>query len=74
MAIISDKRDCLIFETEQSNETGSQWPQILSFMGEDPEAWIRDFLVQIGFKNVTNLGTFSTDLTQMKRTLFIAKK
>ena len=74
MAIISDKCDCLIFETGQSNETGSQWPQILSFMGEDPEAWITDFLVQIGFKNVTNLGTFSTDLTQTKRTLYIAKK
>ena len=74
MAVIADKCECLVFETGQSNEYGSQWPEVLSFMGDQPEAWVKDFLVQIGFKTVINLGAFPTDLTLTKRTLFIAKK
>ena len=43
MIVLAQKCDCLIFETGQSDEIGSQWPQVLSFMGSEPEIWIRSF-------------------------------
>lgn len=74
MQVLADKCDCLVFETGQSDEQGSQWPEILKFMGDNPEAWIKSFLKEIGFKKITNVGTFSTGLTETKRVVFVAKK
>jgi hypothetical protein len=71
---LAQKCDCMIFETGQSTEAGSQWPEILTFMGSDPEQWIEGFLKEIGFTSVENIGTFSTGLTQTKRFVFVAKK
>lgn len=74
MQNLADKCDTLIFETGQSNEVGSQWPEILSFMGDDPQKWIHEFLLSLGFKNVEMIGTFPTGLTNVDRYLFSAKK
>ena len=74
MKKLAQKCSCMIFETGQSNETGSQWPKILSFMGDKPDAWIAGFLKEVGFTSVEMIGTFPTGLTNVDRYLFIAKK
>lgn len=74
MRTLSGKCERLVFETGQSDEIGSQWPEILSFMGSKPEVWIETFLREIGFSEVVSLGKFSTGLTSAKRTMFLASK
>ena len=74
MKVLASKCNCMVFETGQSDEYGSQWPEVLSFMGDTPSEWIESFLKEIGFKDVKNIGTFSTGLTATKRDLFVAKK
>lgn len=74
MRTLAKKCTCLVFETGQPNEVGSQWPHILSFMGDNPEKWINDFLKDIGFTSVEMVGTFPTGLTNIDRFLFVAKK
>ena len=74
MIVLGQKCNCLVFETGQSDEIGSQWPEVLYFMGNDPEIWIRTFLKKIGFSDVAAAGKFATGLTKTERTLYIAKK
>ena len=74
MKNMAQKCKALVFETGQSNEVGSQWPEHLAFMGEDPKAWIENFLREIGFSNVEVIGTFPTGLTDVDRYLFLATK
>lgn len=74
MQQLANKCSCLIFETGQSTETGSQWPEILSFMGDRPDQWIEMFLRDLGFKEINMIGTFSTGLTDVERFVFVAKK
>ena len=74
MRDIANKCNTLVFETGQSNEVGSQWPQYLGFMGDDPKAWIENFLKEIGFRDVKVIGTFATGLTEVDRYLFLATK
>ncbi len=74
MRLMANKCSCMVFETGQSNEIGSQWPEILAFMGDDPQEWIAAFLKDIGFTDVVMAGTFETGLTNVDRYLFVAKK
>ncbi len=74
MKALAQKCSCMIFETGQSNEKGTKWQPLLSFMGDDPKLWIEDFLKDIGFNQVEMIGTFSTGLTSVDRYLFVAKK
>lgn len=64
----------MFFETGQSDELGASWHDRLRFMGDDPEKWITEFLREIGFRRVTNLGQFATGLTPVERHLFLAEK
>ena len=74
MKNMADKCNCLIFETGQPNEVGSQWPKHLAFMDDAPDQWIETFLKEIGFTSVEMIGTFATGLTKTERFLFVAKK
>ena len=64
----------LFFETGQSDEIGTKWYKKLAFMGEKPDKWIRQLLLDSGFKRVEMSGPFSTGLTDVCRHLFIASK
>jgi hypothetical protein len=64
----------LVFETGQYNEISTSWYKELSFMGDNYEEWIVNFLSKTGFKEVKPIGQFSTHLSDVKRTLFIASK
>ncbi len=61
----------LVFETGQPNEIGAQWAGLLSFMGGDPDVWIHDRLVTMGFDQVHPVGKYSTTVTDVPRTLFV---
>jgi len=64
----------MIFETGQHNETATDWWQELDFMGDDSEAWIVQFLQEMGFDSVSQIGSFGTSLSDVKRGLFAAMK
>ena len=75
MRLISNKTNkYLVFETGQNNETSTRWHKELDFMGGNYEKWIVDFLHEIGFNEVNMIGEFSTHLSDVKRTLFLASK
>ena len=63
-----------IFETGQFDEKGYYWNESLKFMGEDPERWIQDYLLTIGYKHVTLAGRFPSHLSDQKRAFFICTK
>jgi ubiquinone/menaquinone biosynthesis C-methylase UbiE len=64
----------LVFETGQHNETDTSWAKQLSFMGNDCDQWIRAFLTDRGFGSVEPIGEFSTTLSDVRRTLYLARK
>jgi SAM-dependent methyltransferase len=64
----------LVFETGQHDEIATRWYKELDFMGDDYERWVVDFLHEIGFVEIKKAGKFSTRLSEVKRTLFIALK
>lgn len=74
MQQMTENTSCLVFETGQSTEVGSQWEKVLDFMGDKPEIWIESFLESLGFQSITNVGSFATGLTSTERFLFVARK
>jgi len=63
----------LVFETGGPEEE-AQWTHELSFMQPDSKSWIKDLLFEIGFRSVNEEGPFSTTVSQVSRTLYIAEK
>ena len=72
-AIASKCTSQLFFETGQSNEQSGRWPDILSFMGDDPKGWIDNYLGTLGFSDVRCLGEVPTHVSLNPRYLFIAE-
>lgn len=64
----------LIFDTGQPNEKNNEWANSLEFMYPDINNWAEKYLKSLGFKNVDNIGTFRTSLSEVKRNLYIASK
>ena len=64
----------LVFETGQNNETETRFYKYLEFMGESYEDWVVSFLLGLGFGEVKKIGMYSTTLSDVKRTLFLAIK
>lgn len=64
----------LFFETGQSDEASSKWAGDVGFMGKDPETWIREFLLNLGFRSVEKIGSFPTTVSKEPRHLFVAEK
>ena len=73
-SIASKTNKYLVFETGQYNEISTRWYDELDFMGDDYEKWIIDFLTELGFNEIKVAGQFSTRLSEVKRTLFVAIK
>lgn len=49
-------RKVFFFDMGQADE-GGKWRKILSFMGDDPERWIKSFLQEGGFTHCEKIGT-----------------
>ena len=74
MQVVADKcKSQLLFETGQSNEQSGRWPEILSFMGDDPRGWIDNYLRSLGFSDVRCLGEVPTHVSSSPRYLFVAE-
>jgi len=64
----------LAFETGQNNEVKTRFYKYLDFMGESYEDWVTEFLLGLGFREVKKIGMYSTRLSDVDRTLFLAVK
>lgn len=72
--IVNSTRKCLIFETGQSDEE-ADWASSLDFMKDSPKEWIRNYLIELGFKEVKYLGDFNAShISNVNRHLFVAYK
>ncbi len=63
-----------VFETGQFDEKGYYWSDSLSFMKDRPIGWIQDYLLKIGYDEVTLIGFNETHLSGRKRGLFLCTK
>ena len=62
----------LIFETGQPNEVKIKWAERLSFIGPDIDIWIHNFLYELGFEKIHNVGQFPTSVSNVPRNLYVA--
>lgn len=63
----------LVFEMGQSNEHRERWATQLPDMGDDPHAWIADFLRRAGFSEIEKIGLTSSYKGEVQRALFKAQ-
>lgn len=64
----------LVFDSGQPEETSTNWAQALAFMQPSGPAWIARHLESLGFSQVTEVGVFSTSLSPVPRSLFVARR
>lgn len=67
-------RKFMIFETGQADEISKSWAGELAFMGDNPQAWVSEFLVGLGFARVRQIGSFPGHNNAVERALVIAEK
>jgi O-antigen chain-terminating methyltransferase len=60
----------MIFDMAQSNETGHAWASLLPDMGDDPHAWIAEFLSSAGFRSIEKVGDTDAYQGSVRRALF----
>lgn len=61
-----------IFETGQYNEKGYYWSEDLSFMGNDSDNWIKEYLKQSSFEIIAS-HNFTTHLSDNTRLLCVCR-
>lgn len=64
----------MFFETGQSNEPVKAFGDRLQFMGADPQGWLRNYLRDKGFTEVRALGEYQTNLSPIRRTMYMGRK
>lgn len=72
--LASKSQRLMVFETGQPDEVSKSWWQELAFMGDDPQAWVSEFLTGLGFARVRQLGSFPGHENPVERALVIAEK
>jgi hypothetical protein len=72
MKELAKKCSYFIFETGQYDERGYYWSEDLSFMGDNAEDWLTDYLTGLGLE-IVNTKKFDTHLSNRNRTFFICK-
>lgn len=69
MRTLFDKCSYFVFETGQYDEKGYYWTEDLKFMGSDSNLWVRNYLIDIGYK-ILHTVNFETHLSSSTR-LFV---
>lgn len=64
----------LVFDSGQPEETSTSWAQALAFMQPSGPVWITRHLESLGFSQVKEIGVFSTSLSPVPRSLFVARR
>lgn len=62
----------MVFDSGQPEETSTSWAPQLAFMQPSGAEWIRHHLLNLGFSEVHDVGQFTTSLSPVPRTLFVA--
>lgn len=73
MKILSDKCNYFIFETGQYNEKGYYWTEDLKFMGDDPDLWVKEYIVNLGYK-ILHSENFKSALSDNTRTFICCSR
>ena len=73
MKILSDKCDYFVFETGQYNEKGYYWTEDLKFMEDDPDLWVRKYMVSLGYK-ILHSENFKSALSDSMRTFICCSR
>lgn len=75
LAMLSKKANmALIFDSGQPEEVSTTWAKELSFMTPSGPIWIAQHLADLGFVDVQEVGSFSTTLSEIPRSLFVARR
>jgi len=64
----------LVFETGQPDEEGVDWTKDLFFMLPNPEAWVKNMLLSVGYSSVKVIGKNKSIKSSVPRLLFLATK
>jgi cyclopropane fatty-acyl-phospholipid synthase-like methyltransferase len=73
MKTLAKKCNYLAFETGQFDEKGYYWSEDLSFMGDDPNQWVIDYVKSLGFEIISSKD-FGTHLSDKSRKFVCAKR
>jgi len=73
MKVLSGKCDYFVFETGQYNEKGYYWTEDLKFMGDDPDLWVKEYIVSLGYK-ILHDESFKSALSNNTRTFICCSK
>jgi cyclopropane fatty-acyl-phospholipid synthase-like methyltransferase len=73
MQILSTKCKFFVFETGQYNEKGYYWSEDLKFMGDNPDKWVKEYLVSLGYR-IISVNNFSTHLSENTRSFICGER
>lgn len=73
LSLLATRADkAMIFDSGQPEEKATRWASELEFMQPDGATWIAQYLRCLGFERIHAAGLFSTSLSPVPRTLFVA--
>jgi SAM-dependent methyltransferase len=73
MRILFNKCNYFVFETGQYNEKGYYWTEDLKFMGDDPDLWVKEYIVSLGYK-ILHDESFKSALSDNTRTFICCSR
>ena len=72
--ISSKTKYCLVFDTGEPSEITQKWASQMNFLLPSTAEYFEGVFKEFGFSEVNILGQFDTNLSPVKRSLFVAKK
>ena len=73
MKILSKKCKYFVFETGQYNEKGYYWSEDLKFMGDNPDKWVKEYLISLGY-SIISVNNFNTHLSGNTRSFICCER
>lgn len=64
----------LVFDTGEPTEITQKWASDMAFISPTTDEYFSDYFMKSGFANITNVGKFDTNLSLVKRNLYVAAK
>jgi hypothetical protein len=73
MQILSTKCNFFVFETGQYNEKGYYWSEDLKFMGDNPDKWVKEYLISLGYR-IISVNNVTTHLSEKTRSFVCCER
>ena len=64
----------LVFDTGEPTEITQKWAADMAFISPTTDEYFNEYFVKSGFAKVANVGEFDTNLSSVKRNLYVALK